>query len=402
MPQYNGNAGRALSLPGITAFVFVIALLLMTSLVGCRAQEPWPLWEAYSKGFIDGQGRVIDRSAPGTQKDRTTSEGQAYAMFFALVDNDKPHFEHLLSWTEANLAEGDLTLHLPAWDWGKDDRGAWTVLDRNSAADADLWLAYTLLEAGRLWHDPRYSRLGGVIATRIAREEVVLVPGLGTTLLPGPQGFHPDEQTWLLNPSYLPPPVLAYLAKIQPQGPWLSVLESLGPLLDEQMDHGFAMDWVSAGTAGVHPAAPPAQPSSGLREPLAAGSYDAIRVYLWLGLSAPGAPGVRDLSQQLGGMAGYMRTALTPPLEVDGSGTVLHADAPVGFSAAMIPFLQAEGMKAQAHAQADRLVAAQVPESGLYGRPENYYEQNLALFSTGYSEGKFRFERDGKLHVKWK
>ena len=40
-------------------------------------------------------------------------------MFFALVANDRARFDKLLSWTEANLAGGDLTQRLPAWSWGK-------------------------------------------------------------------------------------------------------------------------------------------------------------------------------------------------------------------------------------------------------------------------------------------
>jgi endo-1,4-beta-D-glucanase Y len=377
-------------------------LLALLGLQGCRAQEPWPLWEAYTKRFIDGQGRVIDRSAPGSQQDRTTSEGQAYAMFFALVDNDKPHFEQLLNWTEANLAGGDLTTRLPAWDWGHTSAGEWKVLDDNSASDADLWMAYTLLEAGRLWHDPRYSKLGALMAARIAREEVVLVPSVGTTLAPGPHGFHPSDAGYVLNPSYLPLPVLAYMAKTMPQGPWGAILDSLPVLLNGEMAHGYAMDWVSADANGVRPAAPPAEPTAGVREPQPAGSYDAIRVYLWLGLADPNTPGEKDLLTQVSGMAGYLRTAANPPLEVDPQGKIVHADGPAGFSAAVIPYLDAEGMKAQAHAQADRLIATRDPASGLYGRAAEYYEQNLALFSTGWSDGKFRFERDGKLHLKWK
>ena len=392
------RAGWSLHPSGILVF----ALPFLFALQGCRAQEPWPLWEAYTKRFVDGQGRVIDRSAPGAQQDRTTSEGQAYAMFFALVDNDKPHFEQLLGWTEANLAGGDLTSRLPAWDWGHAPSGEWKVLDDNPASDADLWMAYTLLEAGRLWHDPRYSKLGQLMAGRVAREEVVLVPGLGTTLVPGPHGFHPSEASYVLNPSYLPLPVLAYLAKTLPQGPWGAILESLPSLLNADIGHGFAMDWLSAGPNGVHAAAPPAEPSAGAREPQPSGSYDAIRVYLWLGLADPNTAGEHDLLNQMSGMAGYLRTAANPPLEVDPQGNIVHAEAPAGFSAAVIPYLQAEGMKAQAHTQSDRLIATRDPASGLYGRSAEYYEQNLALFSTGWSDGRFRFERDGKLHVKWK
>jgi endoglucanase len=377
----------------------LLVLALLAGLQGCNAQpEPWPLWQAYTKNFIDDQGRVIDRSAG----DRTTSEGQAYAMFFALVDNDKSRFEKLLRWTEANLAGGDLTVRLPAWSWGKTKAGEWKTLDDNPASDADLWLAYTLLEAGRLWHDPRYENLGKLMAARIAKEEVALVPGLGTALIPGPSGFHPDEQTYVLNPSYMPLPLLAYFAKAMPEGPWGSMLESLPGLLSAQVGHGYAMDWVSASSTGVQAVAPPAEPTAGAREPQPAGSYDAIRVYLWLGIADPSTREQRNLLAQVSGMASTMKTSVTPPLEVDAQGSIVHAESPVGFSAAMVPYLQAVGMKAQAKLQQDRLIASQDSSSGLYGHPGEYYDENLALFSTAFVEQRYRFDGAGRLHLKWK
>jgi endoglucanase len=388
------KAGKTLGLTG--SFVCTVAIGL--GLEGCHAQQPWPLWQAYSQHFLDDQGRVIDRSA----NDRTTSEGEAYAMFFALVDNDHARFDKLLRWTEENLAQGDLTTHLPAWEWGKSGSGEWKTIDSNSASDADLWMAYTLLEAGRLWHDPRYDGLGRMMAAQIARSEVVLVPGLGTTVAPGPQGFHPDADTFILNPSYLPLPVVTRLAEVLPQGPWGAVVSSLPALVSGENGSGFAMDWVAAGPGGIHPVAAPAEPTAGRQEAQAAGSYDAIRVYLWLGIADPDTPGEREMLASLTGMASYLKTPGAPPLEVDPKGAVVRADGPVGFSAAVEPYLLAEGAKAAAQVQSARLVALHDPSSGLYGAAPAYYDQNLALFSTGWSEQRYRFESDGRLNVKWK
>ena len=372
--------------------------LVLPAVEGCQAQQPWPLWESYTRRFLDDQGRVIDRSA----NDRTTSEGEAYAMFFALVDNDRKHFDKVLNWTEENLAGGDLTLRLPAWNWGKTSSGEWKVLDDNSASDADLWMAYSLMEAGRLWKEPRYDKLGRTMAARIARQEVILVPGLGTTMMPGPNGFHPDTQTWILNPSYLPVSLLAYFAKTIPQGPWSAVLESLPALVGGEMSHGFAMDWISAGSDGTRPSGPPREPTSGVHEPQISGSYDAIRVYLWLGLADAGTNGVKAMIGQVSGMGRLLHGAVTPPLEVDAEGKVLRADGPPGFSAAVAPYLLAAGMKVEAKAQQDRLTATRDVASGLYGHTAEYYDQNLALFSTAWSEHRFHFDRDGKLKVQWK
>ena len=88
----------------------VLALGIAASLSG-----PWPLWDAYALSFIDDQGRVIDRQGG----DRTTSEGQSYGLFFALVANDHERFDRLLNWTNNNLAGGDLGTRLPGWLWGR-------------------------------------------------------------------------------------------------------------------------------------------------------------------------------------------------------------------------------------------------------------------------------------------
>ncbi|MCL7707978.1 glycosyl hydrolase family 8, partial [Enterobacter kobei] len=87
-----------------------------------------------------------------------------------------------------NLAEGDLKQHLPGWLWGKKDDEQWTLLDSNSASDSDLWIAWALLEAGRLWQQPQYTETGKALLARIVAEETVAVPGLGTMLLPGKVG----------------------------------------------------------------------------------------------------------------------------------------------------------------------------------------------------------------------
>src|SRR3954468_15065256 len=85
----------------------LVAVLVLVCGVqcACRAEPVWPLWDTYAQRFMDDQGRVIDRN----RQDLTTTEGEAYAMFFALVANDRERFDKLLEWTTDNLAQGDLT-----------------------------------------------------------------------------------------------------------------------------------------------------------------------------------------------------------------------------------------------------------------------------------------------------
>jgi endoglucanase len=261
-------------------------------------------------------------------------------------------------------------------------------------------MAYDLCEAGRLWHVPRFQKIGTVMAMRIAQQEVTYVPGVGTTLLPGTVGFHPDGQTWLLNPSYLPPFLLAYFAKTLPTGPWRAILDSLQSMLAQGSGAGFAMDWISAG-AELRPSISPDQLAFGQRDRPAMGSYDAIRVYLWLGIADPATPGIRTLLPLVPGMAAYLKAHINPPEQVDSTGRILSPTGPPGFSAAVIPYLHALGLKPQEKLQADRLAATKTSSLGLYGQNAGYYDQNIALFSTGWSEQRYRFHRDGTLKVKW-
>ena len=376
--------------------VTAMLLIALWVSVGCRAEQPWPLWESYAAKFLDAQGRVIDHAAG----DRTTTEGEAYAMFFALVANDPARFSKLVGWTEENLAQGDLTLHLPAWSWGKAPDGSWKVLDPHPAADADLWMAYSLEEAGRLWHNDRYTSLGKIMADQVAHQEIVLVPGVGTTLMPGAQGFHPDPKTWYLNPSYMPPSLLAYFKHQDPQSPWGEVAASVPELLGTP--GGFVMDWLTASDAGLQPMPPPSTIGDGKPAPVPVGSYDAIRVYLWMGLADPHTPGVKESLKRMQGMARYLKSNVTPPLQVDAAGKVLDGNAPAGFSAAVIPYLHELSLKQEEATQADRLAATKDPQTGLYGRGGGYYDQNLALFATGWVEGRYKFDADGRLAVKWK
>lgn len=368
--------------------------MLAALATGAQAQN-WPLWEAYCHSFVDPQGRVIDHQGG----DRTTSEGESYAMFFAVVANDRPRFEKLLSWTRDNLAHGDMTAHRPGWEWGKAPDGQWKLLDANSASDADLWMCYSLAEAGRLWKVPSYTALARVMAARIAQEEVVRLPGFGPMLLPGTDGFHPAAQTWLLNPSYVPLPVLLRLAELDPAGPWKAIASHLPQFLRDSSPRGFPMDWVtySPGT-GFRPAGAPGKSGKATASPT--GSFDAIRVYLWAGISNPADAQTRPVLSAVGGMATLLDARLFPPEYVSAQGAPGKNDGPVGFSAAVIPYLIASG-KPYAH-QADRLTAELDSATRLYGHPPAYFDQNLAMFAQGWQEHLFRFESDGELRVAWK
>ena len=345
----------------------------------------WPRWDAFKHGFLSADGRVID---VGSADDRTVSEGQAYALLFALIANDRATFDEVLRWTENNLAQGDLTSHLPAWLWGRDKDGTWHVLDANAASDADLWIAYALLQAGEVWHERSYTARGVVLARHIADQETAILPGLGLTLLPGPQGFHPHPDEWRLNPSYMPLQVLQALAgMLRDDGRWQRLTESASALLLGTAPQGFAPDWARYVTGkGFEPDT----------DTHARGSYDAIRVYLWAGMLDPAQPGAKPLLARLTPFADYIDEHGAPYESIDTTNGQAKQSGNAGFSAAAVPFLSAIGRSAAASAQADRVQSLETRD------PPGYYSSVLTLFGLGWRDGRYRFKADGTLDLRWR
>ncbi len=351
------------------------------TVANCRS---WPDWEVFKQTFISEGGRIVDAETP---RQHTVSEGQAYALFFALVANDRPAFNRILNWTEANLANGDLTANLPAWQWGRRNDDSWGVLDNNSATDADLWLAYTLGEAGKLWHEQRYTALSHLIANRILRMEVIEAETLGPILLPGSMGFQLTEHSWRLNPSYLPLFLLRRLANDYPQSLWPGILKTSVRVIIESVSQGFAPDWVlyeSTGKFSVDPT------THGI------GSYDAIRVYLWAGMMPLKDPLREQLITRLSGMSRYLNDKGVPPEVVDSVSGNTTEIGPSGFSAALLPFMAAQNNPTAMQEQLQRIKARPI-----HDQPHAYYNHVLALFGQGWYSGYYNFAADGALVTRW-
>jgi endoglucanase len=341
----------------------------------------WPNWQRYQSLYVSADGRVIDASTPAQI---TTSEGQSYALFFALVANDRAAFRKVLEWTQNNLAQGDLGRRLPAWQWGANADGDWQVLDDNPASDADLWIAYTLGEAGRLWHEPAYIALGKRVAQRILQEEVALIPGLGTTLLPAPRGFVRGRD-WRLNASYAPLQVLRGLARQTGNELWSDLRTTSAKLIIASAPRGFAADWttyrvpdgfmIDAETQGV-------------------GSYNAIRVYLWAGMLANGDSLRAKLVQLLAPMASDTAARTEPIESVNTQTLVKQGSGSPGFSAALLPLLASAKQPQALSSHRERVEREALQEPA-------YYSDSLALFGLGWLDERYRFDAAGQLIVSW-
>lgn len=342
----------------------------------------WPLWESFRKTYITQDGRVQDLDQVHRP---TVSEGQAYALFFALVAGDRRQFAALLEWTQNNLALGDLHQFAPGWHWGRSASGRWELLDSNPASDADLWLAYTLLEAGRLWHIDSYARLGQRMAARVLQDASAVLPALGRSLLPAPIGFQLGPDQWRLNPSYAPLPLLRRLSSLTGQSEWQEMVGPTLRLMVESAPRGISPEWAiwDARTGWV-----PDPQSEGL------GSYNAIRTYLWTGLSRRDPafeqlalaflPWLHWVAQH--GHAPEALNAVTGPDKAR-----RPREGPPGFDVAALVLAHSLGFSGLERQLQTRIEAALSPRS------PGYYSHALALFGMGWMDGRYQFAPEGTL-----
>lgn len=350
--------------------------------VSWYAHRPWQQWQDFVAGFVQPDGRVVDQTFGA----KSTSEGQSYGLFFALVANDRAAFQRILDWTENNLANGDLKRELPAWLWGQSEDGVWGVRDTNPASDSNLWIAYSLFEAARLWAKPEYEALARQVLWNVRQQEVVTLGELGPMLIPARKGFTLNEQGLRFNPSYLPEFQLRYFAAVDSSGPWAQMLRTADDLFGKAHSNGVMPDWFEYYMAsGVRPDAKTGGVSS----------YDAIRVYLWAGMT----PNSRWLAQ----LAPYVKIIEKrgfPPERVEPRSQAITEGQPLGFSAAVLPFLSALNEDTLLKKQLERLSRSRV--NGGLGDPAHYYDQVLALFGEGWVSDRYQFDEDGKLMPRWR
>ncbi|MFQ3629716.1 MAG: glycosyl hydrolase family 8, partial [Cyanobacteriota bacterium] len=254
-------------------------------------------WSAYRERFIQQDGRVIDWEAD----ERTTSEGQAYAMLRAVFIDDPETFAQTLSWAEENLqrldADGKRRDNLWAWKWGKDPSGNWTILDENFASDADIDAVTALILAARRWNRPDYLQLARIKLRDLWTLSTVAVPPPAARsfslqpaseqryLLPGPkEAFQPQPDLLYLNPSYLAPYAFRLFAQVDGDRNWLSLVDSSYKILRESSQLSSAKlpsDWVALNTTtGSYI---PLRPPSPIRSIY---GFDAYRVWWRVGIDA--------------------------------------------------------------------------------------------------------------------
>lgn len=351
----------------------------------------WNDWRRYADEAVSDEGRLID---PSDARLITTSEGQSYGLFFALVDDDQERFEKLRCWTVDNLCAGDIGNNLPAWLWGKTEtpvpktekppRGAkapvsvpverWSVIDENNATDADLWIAYALLEAGRLWKKDYYREEGLALLDLVRRTCLHETDALGPVCLPGRTGFVDDAGRVTFNPSYTPLQLFRRFALEDPR--WEAAHQAALRTTLRASPAGAAPDWAVFDRTGTLVDA---------GRPF--GSWDAVRVYLWAGMLSKDAPERDVLLRHFAPVFRLVRARGSVPERIDTRTLSVSAPGPDAFGSAFLAWRPNSPEGDLLRAQLEKLPIA----------AESYYKSMLTLFGLGFDDARFAFDRDGRL-----
>jgi len=278
-------------------------------------QTALPVWRAWRDSYLQADGRVVD----SLQRNASHSEGQGYGAVLATEFNDKPAFDRIFDWTEANLSvRGDGLL---AWRYlpGESNR----VADMNNASDGDLFYAWGLVRAAQKFNERRY--LTRALQTARSLAERCITPSFAgsneTIFLPAAQGFVHEDRI-VFNPSYVMPLAMREVAAATGVTELARTAQNAEAILLRLAQGGPVPDWVQVTSEGMT-SAPEFSSNAG---------YEAMRVPLylvWSGLNRH--PAVSQMVRV------YDRTVQAgvpvPTILEPSSGTVLEASNDPGYRA---------------------------------------------------------------------
>ncbi len=191
------------------------------------------VWDGYKETYWEsGTGRTLDKQ----QNNITTSEGQSYTMMRAVWMDDQATFDKAWTWTKQQLRHSNDAVF--AWRWGQKTDGSYGVLTdqggQNSAADADIDIAYALLMAANRWQNPTYRAEATTTILSIWEEEVSVIQGkpylFGNDLEKKSQ-----SATAIVNPSYYAPYAFREFAKVDTAHDWTGLVDSTYTTLSSAM-----------------------------------------------------------------------------------------------------------------------------------------------------------------------
>ncbi len=356
-----------------------LAFLILVTLAACAGPQAEPpkaflaeAWRDYVAVYVAPDGYVLDRTR-GTGGE-VVSEAQGYALLRAAWMRDADVFDRVFAWTERVLRRAD---GLYAWRWSPANGG--TMLDWNTAADADQEIALALLMAAQVFERPWLRARAAELLRAVRAHESVTVG----------DGWFPAAGNWavaerIVNLSYFLPYAYDAFATVDPEGRWDQALTTGYALLAAVMAPpgiAFPPDFMTVDASGAPGPLPPGSTLS------AAFSFDAVRLYARVAMDC------RTSGRPAACADTLHAAAVARRLERDGrivtrysvQGTPESDAESLSFYGCLLP-----AFERHAPEEARRLLAGRLSQAALrpiLRSPDRYYDLNWVWFGLAISEG---------------
>lgn len=331
-------------------------------------------WKYYKKTFISDDGRVIDH-----QRDSiTTSEGQAYAMFRALLMRDRETFDKVYNWTKYNLKRKNDNLF--AWLWGQEkftgQQGEikYGILDQNGATDAGAEIAASLILASKVWNQDSYMEDAKKILNDIWDKETVTIKGERILTAGINQNKAKNVE---VNPSYFMIYSFKIFAKVDKSHNWKSIVNSSYRLTNWCINHiqsGLPPDtfYINRETGEIT-----------FEKDKSDFSYDAVRTFyrFYVDYKLTGDRRATLLLSKSKLFINRWKQEGKFYTDYQQNGDLKDYNEPIGSIALLLPVIKMYDKKT-----AEKMYIQRIKEhynhGGYWNNPMDYYAQNLVWFGT--------------------
>jgi endoglucanase len=342
------------------------------------------LWENYKNNYVEKDTyRTINKQ----QGNVTTSEGQSYTMFRAVQMDDQATFDGAYQWTKDNLWRDEDRLF--SWLFGKDIDGEYRVLKSeggyNSASDADVDIALSLIFAYNRWHREQYRGDALAIMKDIWEKEVVTIKGVPYLAANNVEKF--ASQKVIVNPSYFAPYAYRIFAKVDPHRDWMALVDSSYSVLnsvttaslDKNASSGLTPDWITIDkTTGAIEAPRVSNLTTNY-------SFDALRTpwriavdYVW-----NHEPRAKEYLDKLSFFTNEWEKKGKIAATYSHDGTVLNtAEVPAMYGGVIGYFMVSDPENAE-EVYAKKLKSLYNPDTTSWKKQLSYYDDNWAWFGIG-------------------